>query len=255
MNVAQTNLQLYGQLLELGASPAEIAAARSGYELAAALFAGVYRASGKQFVAHVVGTASVLLQDGAAGPIVRAGLIHAAYAQGDFGDGQPGVTGPRRRRLCDAIGEEAEDLVFRYTTLPWRTGDLSGERGRLASLGSTERDVVRMRLANEVEELVDFGSILQEDGEDRRAKAMASLPVWIEWAAALSADAIAAELVAKAVALHDFRVPDGLRTDRVRSYRPGPALRPTAAARARSAMLLVRAVGRKILRPGTAREA
>ena len=248
LNVAQTNLQLYGQVSERSVSSTDLAALRRAYDLAASLFAGVYRASGKPFIAHLVGTASVLVQEEAPASLVRAGLLHAAYVQGDFGDGPPGVTPRRRKTVRDAIGEDAEELVARYTTLPWRSGDLSSERDLPARLGPLDRDVFRIRLANEVEELVDFGILHHGDGASRGKLTEEALPVWIEWAKALSAHAIASELAAKSTALRSFRPRDEIRTDRLLSYRPARVSRPTVASRARSAVHGLRRVARRVRR-------
>jgi (p)ppGpp synthase/HD superfamily hydrolase len=246
LNVAQTNLQLYRQLSERKTTAPDLAAVRCAYELAASLFQGVYRASGKPFIAHLVGTASVLVQDGAPPPLVLAGLLHAAYVQGDFGDGPPGATVARRRKVGEAIGADAEQLVARYTTLPWHVGDLSAHRDLPASLEPLDRDVLRIRLANEVEELVDFGPLYHRDAESRRALAIEALPVWTEWAKAVSAEAIAAELRTNAAPLSTFHAHEALQTDRVFSYRPPTVLAPTVAGRVRSAVDRLRGVARRL---------
>lgn len=51
---AQTNLQLYNQLYDTRWSAADLAAARTVYELDVQLFAGRFRPNGKPFVAHLV---------------------------------------------------------------------------------------------------------------------------------------------------------------------------------------------------------
>ena len=57
---AQTNLQLYNQIYDAGWSAADLAAARTVYELDVQLFAGRFRPNGKPFVAHLVGVASLV---------------------------------------------------------------------------------------------------------------------------------------------------------------------------------------------------
>jgi hypothetical protein len=251
---AQTNLQLYRQLTDQGAAPSDLAAVRRAYDLASSLFAGLYRASGKPFVAHVVGTASVLAAQRAPLPLVTAGLLHAAYVQGTFGDGPPGRTRRRAERLIEAIGGEAERLVSRYATLPWKAGDLSAFRNLPASLDSLDRDVLTIRLANEVEELIDYGVLHHGDAERRREEAVQALPVWISWASAISADGIALALEAARAQLVTFQAPDELRTDRVRSYRPPPVARPTLASGTRLALRRIRGVLRRLgVPPGKTR--
>ena len=58
---AQTNIQLLNQMYDLGYDEQEIAAVGKSYELAMILFTGRFRGSGKTFIAHLVGTASILV--------------------------------------------------------------------------------------------------------------------------------------------------------------------------------------------------
>ncbi len=60
MHYAQTNIQLYEQLLAARWSAADIVPARAAYELAMRIFAGHFRPSHKPFLAHLVGVASIL---------------------------------------------------------------------------------------------------------------------------------------------------------------------------------------------------
>jgi (p)ppGpp synthase/HD superfamily hydrolase len=106
-------------LCEAEYSATDIDCVRAAYELALRLFTGLYRGSGKPFLAHLVGTASILASVRARGPVVAAGLLHAAYTQGEFGNGWGGVAPEKRRRLQEAVGPEAEELVRQYTLLGW----------------------------------------------------------------------------------------------------------------------------------------
>ncbi len=56
----QTNIQLFNQLRHAGYSQMELKLVRDAYELAMDLFTGRFQPSGKSFMAHVVGTASIL---------------------------------------------------------------------------------------------------------------------------------------------------------------------------------------------------
>ena len=56
---AQTNLQLYTQLSDIEYSQEARGQVLRAYELALQLFSGHYRANGKPFIAHLVGTASI----------------------------------------------------------------------------------------------------------------------------------------------------------------------------------------------------
>lgn len=119
VRVAQTNLQLYEELAERAYSPGEIAVVREAYALAMVLFASLYRATGKPFVAHAVGTASVLVAADAPIDLVAAALLHSAYTLGDFGSLLRRISPAKRARLRTAIGSSAEGLVARYAALTW----------------------------------------------------------------------------------------------------------------------------------------
>jgi (p)ppGpp synthase/HD superfamily hydrolase len=246
LNAAQTNLQLYAQLAERGFAGSDLAALRRAYDLATSLFAGVYRASGKPFVAHLVGTASLLAAQGAPARLVTAGLLHSAYSHGDFGDGPRGRTRRRAARLAAAVGEEVEGLIARYEAFPWKTSDANPRSGWPASLGPLDRDVLTMRLANELEELLDFDILYSEDAEARREEAVRELPTWIRWAIGLSADGIARELEEIRTRLGAHRPPDALRTGRVRAYRPPRLLPQTIGTRSRGVLLGFQALARRL---------
>src|SRR4029453_3473264 len=84
---AQTNIQLYRQLLAARHAVAQVQQVRDAYALAARLFAAQLRPEGRRFVCHLVGAASLLAQQETAFPIVLAGPLHSAYPHGAFGGG------------------------------------------------------------------------------------------------------------------------------------------------------------------------
>src|SRR5208282_2979363 len=76
---AQTNIQLINQLRGESYATSDLRVVVDSYELAALLLTGRFRASGKTFIAHLVGTASILGSLHAPAPLVAAGLLHAVY--------------------------------------------------------------------------------------------------------------------------------------------------------------------------------
>jgi (p)ppGpp synthase/HD superfamily hydrolase len=154
---AQTNIQLFNQLRRLGYGAADLEAVASAYELAIVLVTGRFRPSGKTFVAHLVGTSSILASLSVPSPLVVAGLLHAVYSAGDFGDGAPGVSEARRDRVRSVAGQRAEEYVYRYQALSWSDHAIRSIFAGLDAMAAMERDVVLMRLANELEEFLDFG--------------------------------------------------------------------------------------------------
>ena len=169
---AQTNIQLFNQLHRRGYGAADLKAVVSAYELAITLMTGRFRASGKTFIAHLVGTASILGSVHASSPLVAAGLLHAVYAAGDFGDGTSGVSDVKRERVRSTVGGQVEDYVCRYHALSWTDPTIRSVASELEKMDAIERDVVLMRLANELEEFLDLGVLYC--GEQRRRGASSS---------------------------------------------------------------------------------
>lgn len=154
---AQTNLQLFNQLYHSGYSKSELKLIYNTYQLVMELFTGGFRSSGKTFIAHLVGTASILASLGASGKVVAAGLLHAAYTNGDFGDGKKGIDKAKQEKIKLALGEEVEEYIARYTALQWNEKSISAIGDRFDTLDSIERDVLLIRLTNELEEYLDLG--------------------------------------------------------------------------------------------------
>ena len=155
---AQTNLQLYRQLIEVGWSESDLARARAAHDLSSELFAGCYRPSNKAFIAHLVGTASALAAWGEPPDTVLAGLLHSSYLYGDFGDGTWGVNPQKRRLLRDRVGEDTERLVSEYTSTDHLV--LQDCARELSETGSVSRRAFAViRLADLCDECRDAGPL------------------------------------------------------------------------------------------------
>ena len=191
---AQTNLQLYTQLRRSGAGEQDLALVRAGYDLAMTLCPASFRGSGKPLLAHLVGTASILASTGQSARIATAGLLHAAYVFGDFGDAAAGITELRRDRVRRAVGDEVEDLVVRYTRFDWNKNTIPGILARVESLSPMEREVLVIRLANELEDHIDYGVLYCGNGEARREYIRSPLNQSVEMANKIGLPQLAAEL-------------------------------------------------------------
>ena len=101
--------------------------------------------------------------------MVTAGLLHAVYVFGDFGDASRGSGDARRARVKAAVGSDVEELVFRYTHFDWNASTIPAIRERVSSLSAAEREVLVIRLANELEDHLDCGVLYCGNGEQRRA--------------------------------------------------------------------------------------
>jgi (p)ppGpp synthase/HD superfamily hydrolase len=148
----QTNVALYRQMAGCGYTAEDVATIARAYTYGATLFSGRYRACGKPFVCHLVGTAAILVWLRAPISSVVCGLLHAAYQEGDFGNYAHGMLEQKRQRLRSAIGTEAEDLIAAYTTSS-RTGPaLIKTHGRFGELTPLERTILLVQLANELDD-------------------------------------------------------------------------------------------------------
>lgn len=154
---AQTIVQLLTQLYDSGYSKADLERMTVAYQLAVELFTGLYRPSGKTFISHVVGTASILCDLHARSEVIAAGLLHAAYEHGDFGSPMKGISSVKRAKLREKLGAEVEDYIARYTALLWTKTTIPEIYEKFRLFGPIERDVLLIRLANELEDLSDLG--------------------------------------------------------------------------------------------------
>ena len=150
--LAQTNLQLYQELLAAGWDEVDVRAVRDAHEFAADVHSIQLRHSGKPFIAHLIGTASAVARSGGGSDLVRAALLHAVYQAGDFGSGKPGISRSRRAAVQAVVGVEVDDRVVGYTKHPLELGELRAWVLDVESLSTLERDVAILRIANEVDD-------------------------------------------------------------------------------------------------------
>jgi hypothetical protein len=209
--IAQTNLQLYNQLIAAGWSNVDLDRTQAAYGLAADLFAGQIRSSGKTFLEHLVGTASAVAAVGGRPALVHAGLLHATYTFGEFGDGQRNITESRRAAVRAVIGAEAEELVAAYAGLGYSAATIQDWQERAHTLSPRELDLAVLRLANEVDEHIDLGTRYS----DRNGHPMSSDSVFkamIVLADELDEPALADLMVRIRVAEADVAIPVVLRS-------------------------------------------
>lgn len=154
--LAQTNLQLYRQMQDCSYSPHDLVLVDKAHRLAMQLFAGQYRPNNKPFVAHLVGTASILAATHQPAYVVAAGLLHSAYWLGLGRKGER-VKPRYRRELTTLLGAHAEQLVYEYSNRRWSVQDFSISPDDLLSLAAEEKLLYLIKLADIHEEFVDAG--------------------------------------------------------------------------------------------------
>ena len=226
---AQTNIQLYNQLIRDGCAPGDMALIRRAYELAVPLFTGLYRPSGKTFMDHVVGTASIIHEVQGKPALTAAGLLHSAYSHGDFGFAGRVSSRVRSKRMAAAVGDEVEAYVRMYDELSWSTRRARELQEQIDDMTPAWRDVVSLRVANELEDhlyggtLYCYSAARHRQGLEKRRELLAGLALRLGLPALQHAvDRVFAECAGQAV------VPELLqRVPRIKSYRllPGSCRR------------------------------
>jgi (p)ppGpp synthase/HD superfamily hydrolase len=182
---AHTNIQLYQQLQGEGYSIEEVGRVCQGYELARELFSCQYRPSGATFISHLVGTASILGTLRVPCEVVIAGLLHAAYPHGDFGEVRTGISDHKRRKVRVVIGEIAEAYIANYAMRKWDEQAILHHSQNLSNLSSIERNVLIMRLANELEDHLDLGILYCFNALNRQKSLQGNYSILVELATSL----------------------------------------------------------------------
>jgi (p)ppGpp synthase/HD superfamily hydrolase len=208
---AQTNLQLYGQMLEADRREADLRLVRDAYQLALGLFAGHYRGNGKPFLSHLVGVASILVAHGHEIETIVAGLLHSAYSLGEFGDGTRGPSPRKQREVGQVVGSAVEELVAEYTLTDWDAAVTSARQSGSIVEKPICRQVVQIKIADVLEDHLDQGlayvpAKLLMSGTDNRASTQGLLNL----AEQAGAAAIAVELQARMDEAPAQPVPDYL---------------------------------------------
>ena len=151
---AQTNLELYTQVLSKGWSLSERRGLAQAYDVALRQVFPLARGSGKPFICHLVGTASLVLESGCPADWVTAALLHAVYQRRiPFGDKRE--PGDRRAVIANLFGAGVDDIIQRYTE--FENVEFSAIS---ADTLSSDADVVTLRLADELEDICGYALAL-----------------------------------------------------------------------------------------------
>lgn len=157
---ALTYPQFAAQVSSAPFSVEELSLIRTAYDEAVVLFAAAVRGSGRSFADHVVGTASGTLLGGGDAVDVAAALLHAAYEQGDFGDGKVGPSRRHRRHIETRVGSEVEEIVFRYHQMRWGPEMARSCLAGIERISRLDRRVLLIRVANALDDAMDGGLVV-----------------------------------------------------------------------------------------------
>ncbi len=233
---AQTNIQLYNQLAAAGWNDDDGAVIRRAHDLAMCLTAGYVRPNHKPFIAHLVGTASIVAAHvsfdhvpdpkSEARPIrnvdlVSAALLHSVYLIGNFGDGRRKHNESRRRIVREQIGTGAEQIVQLFSTISWRMGHFMEMCRGYALLSCTQRAAVAVKLADIHEEYLDQGACYAPGKDLSSSQIRHDL---CETTAAAGGRLWAQALQAALAAADARNLAAGMATSRQQSFIPSPPM-------------------------------
>ncbi len=204
---ARTWPQLSNQLIAMRLPVEEIKRVHASYTLSIDLFGSMVRANEAPFLAHTVGTASILAVHGAPTTIVCGGLIHAAFTHGTYATppDKPLIKA-NRVAVANRVGPEVEVLARNYRR--YRPAEMPVP----ADAGGYDEDhasVLLIRAANHLEEYLDCGLIytnkVQSQGQEVMQHSRLLLP-------ALGYDRLLAEMEAAERLMAEMTAPEQLPT-------------------------------------------
>jgi len=151
---SQTNLDLYEQAIASDYSSSQCRMLADAYIFALRQVFPLARGSGKPFISHLVGTASLVMASGSSFDWVIAALLHALYQRRvPF---QGGLTPTERRHVIrERFGTSVDDCVFRYTDFESQSLDQVP-----GNVDAYQADVLTIRLADELEDLCGHALVL-----------------------------------------------------------------------------------------------
>lgn len=153
---AQTNLQLYLQMQDSLYGSQDLVLVDQAYRFAMQLFAGHYRPNNKPFLAHLVGTASILAAAHQPAFIIAGGLLHSAYFLG-LGRKGAGIKPRYRKDLTMLLGVQAEQLIYEYSNRRWSVKDFGISAEELLARSIEEQGLYLIKMADIHEEFLDAG--------------------------------------------------------------------------------------------------
>ncbi len=157
---AQTNIELYEQMLELGFSNEAISRVNDAYLFSMDKVYALYRGSGKPFICHLVGTASLLVSAKQSLELILGALMHALYQNRVPFENFLEIE-KRRVIVSEKFGPKVESLIFDYTNFEnTNLTDVQLDNPNL------KRDIVVLHLADHVEDLLGYSIFLHGNVDD-----------------------------------------------------------------------------------------
>jgi (p)ppGpp synthase/HD superfamily hydrolase len=191
---AQINIQLYEQMRCREYSQSDIIAVHRAYSHALQWMSGRFRPSGKPLQDHLVGTASILVERRAPLKLLIVAILHAAHEEGDFGALANLSAQAKQRQIESALNSEAAALLTAYANFAWNTQAILRAAENFENLSDRERDVIFLRLANDLEDNLDEAVLYCPNREVRLEYLKKCGPAMVKMATLLDQHTLADEL-------------------------------------------------------------
>lgn len=147
----QTRSGLLDVAADRGYASVELALIAKAYQIAHVLLDGGYRPCGRPFIAHLIGTASVLVRYSFRAELVAAGLLHATYTHGvPHADGFEAAIDA----MCATLGgngSAVERRVRAYTLNELNRTETSAGSDMLSTLSVLDAEISAIEAANELD--------------------------------------------------------------------------------------------------------
>jgi (p)ppGpp synthase/HD superfamily hydrolase len=206
--VTRTYTGLLATLASSGYDAEALARVRHTYHLARRLLAGLHNGDGRPFVDHMVGLASLLHHYGQPPAVVIAGLLHSIYGNGDFG---AFCSFARAQALIRReAGPEVEAYVSGFHRLAWNRRGIERHAQEVVSYDATDRTCLVMRLANEIDHLLDDAVLYRSDALQYLAARTERVPQYRALAETLGVSVIADDFERLLADVRTRSVPAGL---------------------------------------------
>jgi hypothetical protein len=157
MLIPQTNIQFYSWAHFWGYSPDELLYFNNVYRLSQKLFGSLFRASGKPFISHLLGTAAAVCMERPPAYVVAATLCHLPLNNGVFRPLSSRAT--KRRQVESVLGAQAMkiDKIYEYIQR-YKASTFERLQSESWQPSEDERFALLIFAANEIDDELDGGA-------------------------------------------------------------------------------------------------
>lgn len=165
LNWSQTIDGIYAEARQSGWSE-ELTDLMQAYTLIEPMFTGWCRASGRPFLCHLIGTASLMLQHGGTRDEVLAALTHAVIESGAYGRWGTRPRGDVHALAAGALPPGSLHYVEAYSLFDWRAFVSTAMQDLHGALEAVDPTVLKLRIVNEIDDSLDWPFLTESRRED-----------------------------------------------------------------------------------------